>query len=451
MQAVGRRVGIVGGGILGMTLAHRLRAAGVQPTILEAAPLPGGLASSQTIGDHRWDRFYHVILLSDRELLALLGELGLEDRLHWGVTRSGFFTDGAFHSLSSSLDFLTFPPLSLWEKCRLAWTILYASRIEDGLPLEQETAAAWLSRLSGPGTYTRLWRPLLRSKLGENADRASAAFIWAIIARMYAARRSGLKREMFGYVDGGYATILPRLRQVLTRDGVDFICGQAVAQVDGSADGARMTLADGSSLEFDAVILTVPCPQVMALCPELSPGERARFESVVYQGIICPSLLLRRPLRSYYVTSITDEWVPFTAVIEMTALVDRERFGGHTLVYLPHYLTQTSPVWQQSDSDILNSSVQALLRMYPELRQSDVVACQVARAREVLAVSTLNYSRDSLPSTRTSIENVFVVNSAQIVAGTLNVNETVALANRKATELLPMLRHSRPSPVVMPA
>src|SRR5215207_9211999 len=318
MQPAGSRVGIVGGGILGMTLAHRLRAAGVQPTILEAAPLPGGLASSQTIGDHRWDRFYHVILLSDRELLGLLEELGLRDQLHWGITRSGFFTDGSFHSLSSSLDFLTFPPLSLWEKCRLAWTILYASRIQDGLPLEQETAAAWLSRLSGPGTYHRLWRPLLRSKLGENAELASAAFIWAIIARMYAARRSGLKREMFGYVDGGYATILPRLREVLSQGGVDFMCGQAAARVDGSSDGARVTLADGSSLEFDAVILTVPCPQVTALCPGLSPGERARLGSVVYQGIVCPSLLLRRPLRSYYVTSITDEWVPFTAVIEMT-------------------------------------------------------------------------------------------------------------------------------------
>jgi protoporphyrinogen oxidase len=375
----------------------------------------------------------------------------LGNQLHWGVTRSGFFTDGAFHSLSSSLDFLTFPPLSLWEKCRLAWTILYASRIQDGLPLEQETAAAWLTRLSGPGTYQRLWRPLLRSKLGENAERASAAFIWAIIARMYAARRSGLKREMFGYVDGGYATILPRLREVLTQGGVNFICGQAVAQVDGSADGARVTLADGSSLEFDAVILTVPCPQVTVLCPELSAGERARFESVVYQGIVCPSLLLRRPLRSYYVTSITDDWVPFTAVIEMTALVDRERFGGHTLVYLPRYLTQTSPMWKQSDLEILDSSIKALLRMYPELRESDVVAWQVARAREVLAVATLNYSRDSLPSTRTSIDNVFVVNSAQIVAGTLNVNETVSLANRKARELLPLLRHSIPSPVEMPA
>ena len=445
------RIGIVGGGMLGMTLAHRLRAAGLHPTILEASREPGGLASSQAIGAYSWDRFYHVILLSDRELLSLLDELGLTDQLRWGYTRSGFFTDGAFHSLSSTLDFLTFPPLSLVEKARLAFTILHASRIRDPRPLERETAAAWLTRWSGTGTYERLWRPLLRSKLGENAEQASAAFIWAIIARMYAARRSGLKREMFGYVDGGYTTILPRLRQVLTQGGVEFVCGQAVIDVSGWVGGARVTLADGCALEFDAVVLTVPCPQIVRVCPELQPGERVRLESVVYQGIVCPSLLLRRPLRSYYVTSITDEWVPFTAVIDMTALVDRERFGGHTLVYLPRYLTQTSPVWEQSDSDIVNSSVQALLRMYPELQESDVVAWQVARAREVLAISTLNYSRDSLPSTRTSVENVFIVNSAQISAGTLNVNETVALANRKASELLPLLRQSRPSPVEMRA
>jgi protoporphyrinogen oxidase len=442
-----RRVGIVGGGILGMTLAHRLRAAGLYPTILEAAPEPGGLASSQAIGGYRWDRFYHVILLSDRELLALLDELSLGDRLRWGYTRSGFLTGGTFHSLSSTLDFLTFPPLSLVEKARLAFTILHASRIQDALPLEGETAAAWLTRWSGSGTYDRLWRPLLRSKLGENAERASAAFIWAVIARMYAARRSGLKREMFGYVDGGYAVILPRFREVLTAAGVEFVCGLPVARVSGYPGGASATLADGSLLEFDHVVVTLPCQRILELCPDIDGGERARLESVIYQGIVCPSLLLRRPLGPYYITSITDEWVPFTAVIEMTALVDRERFGGHSLVYLPRYLSQESPVWKRSNEELVGSFVQALTRMYPGLRESDVVAWQVARAREVLALPTLNYSRDSLPPTATSLDNVFIVNSAQIAAGTLNVNETVGLANRKAAELLPLLRRSRRSPV----
>jgi hypothetical protein len=39
----------------------------------------------------------------------------------------------------------------------------------------------------------------------------------------------------------------------------------------------------------------------------------------------------------------------------------------------------------------------------------------------------LNYSRD-LPPTKTSVDGVYIVNSAQIVNGTLNVNETIRLA-----------------------
>ena len=45
--------------------------------------------------------------------------------------------------------------------------------------------------------------------LGAAANsEVAASFIWATIQRLYAARRSGLKKEMFGYVPGGYAHVL---------------------------------------------------------------------------------------------------------------------------------------------------------------------------------------------------------------------------------------------------
>ena len=43
------RVGIVGGGILGMTLALRLQSLGYRVTIIEAAPELGGLVGSHSI------------------------------------------------------------------------------------------------------------------------------------------------------------------------------------------------------------------------------------------------------------------------------------------------------------------------------------------------------------------------------------------------------------------
>ncbi|HZS57983.1 MAG TPA: NAD(P)/FAD-dependent oxidoreductase [Gemmatimonadaceae bacterium] len=438
-------VGIVGGGMLGLGLARRLKSAGCDVTVIESAPRIGGLASAQQIGPVTWDRFYHVTLLSDATLRELLGELQLADSIQWRTTRTGFFTDGVLYPFNNALDFLRFPPLNLIDKVRLGLTILTASRIVDGQPLERELAVDWLTRLSGSKTVERIWLPLLKAKLGANATQASASFIWAIIARMYAARRSGLKQEMFGYVQGGYDAVLTRLEHYLTQRGVELVTGQPVENVETDSDGATVKFGDGTTRRFDAVVMTVPCSRITAMCPQLTDDERARLNRVVYQGIICPSILLDRPLAPYYVTNITDDWVPFTAVIEMTALVDPATFGGKHLVYLPRYLTQTAKDWGKSDEEILDESISALERMYPHFHRGQVRATQVARVRNVLAVTTRDYTANSLPPLKTSQERLFVVNSAQIANGTLNVNETLMLADRQARELAPLLAASPPA------
>ena len=428
-------VGIVGGGILGMFLALKLRQGGARVTLLEAGPGTGGLAAAEDVGGYVWDRFYHVILLSDLHTRALLEELGIADRLRWGITRTGFYTDGQLYSLSNNVEFLRFPALSLLDKVRLGGTIFLASLIRDGRTLEGVSCEEWLAKWSGRRVVDKIWLPLLKSKLGDNYRIASAAFIWAIIARMYAARRSGLKREMFGYVDGGYDLVLKKLQQRLDELGVTTRYGARVAQVDDRDGGVDVTLASGERLGFDNAVLTVPTPAVAAMCPQLRDSEKERLNQVVYQGIVCASMLKKQPLGPYYVTNITDRWVPFTGVIEMTTLVDRERFGGNSLVYLPCYLTQDDPYWHKSDADIEADFFAALERMYPHFRREQVVAFKVSRARQVLAVSTLEYSSRSLPPLRTSLPNVFVLNSAQIANGTLNVNETIGVVNASLSQL----------------
>jgi hypothetical protein len=83
--------------------------------------------------------------------------------------------------------------------------------------------------------------------------------------------------------------------------------------------------------------------------------------------------------------------------------------------------------------------------MYPHFRREQVKAFQVSRVREMLAVTTLDYSATLLPSTTTTVPGVFIINSSQIAAGTLNVNETLGLADRKTREVEPLLRSARTS------
>jgi protoporphyrinogen oxidase len=434
--------GVVGGGLLGMTLAHRLGQAGHRVTLLEATPSLGGLASAWSIGDVVWDRHYHVILLSDSHLRALLDEIGLTGELRWSPAKTSFYSAGRLHPLSNVLEFLRFPPLRPWERLRLAATIFRASRIRDWRPLERELCADWLERWSGRSTCEKIWIPLLRAKLGEAYQQTSAAFIWATIARMYAARRTGLKQELFGYVRGGYARILERFSDVLRRAGIELELETPTRSVVRAADGRLEIDCEGRERRcFDRVLLTVPAPVALRICPGLSPDEARRLGEIRYVGIVCASLLLERPLSPYYITNITDDGIPFTAVIEMSALVDREQFGGRALVYLPRYAIPGEPVFSRSDPEIRDEFVGALRRMHPGLAPQDVAAFRVSRVPGVFALPTLGYSA-RLPPTTSSIPGLHIVNSAHIVNGTLNVNEVLRLAE----QTLPSLLDPRPEP-----
>jgi len=416
--------------MLGLTLAHRLAQAGQRVTVLEGAREIGGLAGAWQLGGFTWDRHYHVTLLSDMRLRSLLRELGLEGDMRWVETKTGFYTDGRLYSMSNSLEFLRFPPLGLVDKLRLGLTIFAASRRKNWKPLEQVLVGDWLRRWSGERTFRKIWEPLLLAKLGESYRETSAAFIWATIARMYAARRTGLKKEMFGYVPGGYARALARFCEALVDEGVEVRTDCRVRKVwaDGTG-GVRVELDEPSAgaEEFDRVVLTVPSSVVARVAPQLGAEEREQHEAIGYLGIVCASVVLRRPLAHFYVTNITDAGLPFTAVIEMTALVDPAEFEGRHLVYLPRYAAADDEAWSWTDDEVRERFVAGLERMYSDFRRDDVVDFRVSRAPHVMALPTLRYS-DGLPPMRTAVPGVFAVNSAHIVKGTLNVNEVVELA-----------------------
>jgi protoporphyrinogen oxidase len=435
------RWAVVGGGLLGMTLAHRLAQAGREVTLFEAAGELGGLASAWELGGLVWDRHYHVTLLSDLHLRALWKELGIEEELRWAETRTGFYSGGRLHSLSNSLEFLRFPPLRLWDKFRLGLTILHASRVKDPLPLESIPVETWLRRWSGDRTFETIWLPLLKSKLGEHYRETSAAFLWATIARMYAARRTGLKKEMFGYVSGGYARVLDRFAETLKKEGVKIETGQAARRIAPvpQGGGLRVELRNGQPGDpvrtFDQVVATVPAAVAAEICEGLTEDEVARLRGIQYLGIVCASLLLRKPLAGFYVTNITDSGIPFTAIIEMSTLVDRAEFGGHALVYLPKYVDPDDPTFTLSDDEIQETFLSALEKMVPTFDRGDLLAFRVSRVRHVFALPTLDYS-ERLPPMTTSVPGLHLINAAHIVHGTLNVNETIQLANRAAERFL---------------
>ena len=435
----GQSVAVVGGGLLGLSAALRLAQAGAAVTVFEAAPQPGGLASGWTIETPTdpltWDRFYHVTLASDRALRGLLGELGLDDEIAWTTTRTGYFAGGALVPVSSPADFVRLPGLSLWAKARLAATIARGAVARDWRALERMPVERWLTRWSGAATFRRFWVPLLESKLGDSWQEANAAFIWATIQRLSAARRAGIGDEQFGAVAGGYARVLDTLAARLAALGVVVEPASPVTRVvsqPGDRGGVQVTVG-GATHGFDRAVLTTTPRVAAGVCEQIPAPIRAAMAGVRYQGVICASVVLRRPLSPYYLTYLMDD-LPFTAVAEMTALIPPAWIGGRSLVYLPRYVASDDPWFERCDAEIEAEFLAGLARVHP-IGPDDVIAVRVARARAVFPLPVLRYS-EMVPAIETGVTGVYLLSSAQIVNGTLNANETIGLAERGVAHLL---------------
>jgi len=429
------RIGILGGGITGLTAAFYLLKAGHEVSILEGRAQVGGLATYHDFGAFSWDKFYHCILTSDGPLLELIRDLGLLEELRWTETKVGFFSQGKLYSMTTTADFLRFPALSLWQKVRLGLGIMYVSRIEDGLALEKEPIEPWLVRIFGKQVYQKMWEPLLKCKLGSARNLTSAGFIWATIRRLYSTReKNASKKERLGYVRGGYRTVFNRLVQRIQEMNGKIVTGSPVDTIRSSSDNRVVVSTPWEQLEFDCVISTMPSRPFGDITPELDPVYRNKLKSAQYMGMVCVALVLRRKLTSYYCTNLIED-LPFTGIIEMTNLISLEETRGLHLVYLPKYTSPGDPLFEASDDEVWNTFYPALKQVVPDLSSEDIERKLIFRERLVQPIPLMNYSR-LVPEMQTPVSNLLLANTTQIVNSTLNNNEMVKIARRAAEMVL---------------
>lgn len=197
-------------------------------------------------------------------------------------------------------------------------------------------------------------------------------------------------------------------------------------------NGVEVLLHEGERLHFDHVVVTAAAPAAARACRGLTEDEQQRLAGARDLGIVCASVLLKRPLDGYYVTNLLDAGLPFTGVIEMSAMAHPRQFNGCGLVYLPRYLASDDPFFELPDEPSSGRSTSRACDVSTHRLATPTCSdLRISRVRHVMPLPTIGYSK-RLPPEDTSVPGLHLVNSAHIVNGTLNVNETVQLAERAA-------------------
>lgn len=418
------KIAIIGGGFMGLVLAHKFSRTNARVTVFERDSQTGGLSTYYNYGDFIWDKFYHVVTPIDYHLIGLIEELGLGEDLCWRRSLTGYYVDNKFYSISSSKEFLLFPPLGIFDKMMLAYTLFRGSRINDWKSLEKVSVKDWLIGLGGKKTYEKFWSPLLRAKLGENQEKVSAVFIWTYIKRLFQSRSSAAQKEHMGYVTGGYKTVFDRLEELLVGKGSKVVLNSSVKHISANPSGGISISYDNKVEHFDKVVFTAPLNVLEKVTsPDLFEISKNQ-QPIEYLGVICLVLITQKPLTPYYVLNIADKEVPFTGVIGMSSLVDLDQTAGNYITYFPKYLSSDDPFWSKPDEELKSLFLKGVHGLYPGFKEAEMKSAHINRALKVQPLQVVNYS-EIIPKIQAKHPDFYVLNTSQFVSDSVNNNTVV--------------------------
>lgn len=425
-------VGVVGGGIAGLAAAYFLSSAGVRVTLLEASDQLGGLGTFFAYRDAFLERFYHCMLPSDGHLLGLLRDIGLGSETYWKETSFGFMRGTRLYPLDTPADLLRFDVLPWRDRLRIGMTGLWGSmRSSNGL--DDITCEAWLSRLSGQRAFEAFWKPMLQGKFGDRYAEVPALWFWTRFNR-----EKGAKRERKGYIRGGYRRIVDQLAASIAERGSCVRLRAAVERLDLDGKGRPLLTVKGDEpRSFDQVLFTAPIP----LLGKLVEGGQlmepvSRLDSTLdMQGVVNVVLMLRRGLTRHYWVAATDDDIPFQGVVESTTLLERSDTAGMHLVYLMNYVHRSEPSFSEDDASLLRRYVAGLRRLFPDLRDDDIVDGLVFRSAFVEPLYTRGYQRRKPPLSLVP-GRVYLATTSQVYPEVTSWNGSTGLARQVVDQMI---------------
>jgi protoporphyrinogen oxidase len=438
------KVGIIGAGAAGLAAAYELALAGVEVTVYEKASFVGGQASTFDVGSTPLERGYHHLFTSDSDIISLMSEIGMSDRMEWHESKVGIFYDGKIYKFVTPIDLLKFTPLSIIDRIRLGLVTVILKMIKDWKSLENVTTDEWIKTWAGRRVYEVVWGPLLRGKFGDrHYSEIGMPWFWGKIHTRFASRGKNMAKELLGYPKGSFGEIFETLTKKIQLMGGTVKLSTAVNKIiveEGTAVGLLVESDSGeeSTKNFDAILSTTPSFVFPKLVPKMPQEYEDRLKMVNYMSAVLIILILDRPLTNVYWLNVADRSIPFVGLIEHTNMIDPSLYGGKHIVYLSNYLNVDHPLYQMDHKQLLAEYLPHLKKINPNFDESWIEKTHYHKVGAAQPIIGTNYSQ-RIPSHITPFKGLYLANTTQIYPEDRGTNYSVRMG-RQVAKLL--LRHS---------
>jgi protoporphyrinogen oxidase len=428
-------IAIIGAGIGGMAAAHDLQRAGHQVTIFEAADIVGGLATG--FKEPHWDwsveKFYHHWFQSDADMLGLLEELGLRDRVLFFRPKTVSYFNEKFYPLDSPLAALTFPGYNFINMVRFGLVTVFIRYLASWKKMEQYGADEWMRRWYGDAVYNVLLEPLLQGKFGPHFKEVNMAWMWA---------RLKARSTRLGTFQGGFQAFNDAFADQLRQRGVQIRLSTPVSQIQPRPEGGLRLEVSGEFLDFDQCLVTTSPALMARMAPALPQDYLKGLLDLKSMGAVVMVMSLSQQLSKegyYWYNLPKSAGYPFLALVEHTNFVSAEHFGGDHIVYCGDYLDVDHEYFRMTKEELLQRFMPSLAKINPDFKPEWVRNSWVFRSTYAQPIPLINHS-GNIPDIKTPVPGLFFASMSQIYPWDRGTNFAVQIARQAAREMLAELK-----------
>ncbi|KEK23524.1 phytoene desaturase family protein [Bacillus gaemokensis] len=243
-------VAIIGGGLAGLTASIYLAREGKKVVVLEKSSRFGGRAITTNKKGVLMNLGAHA-LYRGGEALSTFEELGI--RIPGGIPSTiahGIWKNDVYIVPTDFRSILSTPLLSWSAKIQFSHLMLKLGKLDlNTIPVM--SLSVWAEKEIRDPMIRNMFYALCRTSTYTYAPTLQLAS--SVLKQIQRSMKDGVF-----YVDGGWETIITKLREEAMNAGVQFIANKNVIEIEHSANIQRIRCSSDESVEVPTVVITIP-------------------------------------------------------------------------------------------------------------------------------------------------------------------------------------------------
>ncbi|QWH17698.1 FAD-dependent oxidoreductase [Bacillus mycoides] len=243
-------VAIVGGGLAGLTASIYLAKEGRKVVVLEKSSRFGGRAMTINKNGIYMNLGAHALYRGGEAFLTF-NELGMNLTGGMPSTKAhGIWKDDVYTIPTDFRSILSTPLLSWSAKIQFSRLMIHLGKLDINM-IPKMSLSVWAEKEIQDPMVRNMFYALCRTTTYTYAPTMQLAS--SVLKQIQLSMKEGVF-----YVDGGWETIITKLRDIANNVGVQFLASKHVLEVEYCEGVQKTRCLDDEVFEVDAVVVTIP-------------------------------------------------------------------------------------------------------------------------------------------------------------------------------------------------